>query len=101
MDCARCVSLAGRIRSNPSSFVIEGRRRTLILAFNSSYGGHMPGQLAVHELELIYDDLARAIDSVEPDKRSIFLVKLALMNADEIGSADIVRSHIQASIKDL
>jgi hypothetical protein len=61
----------------------------------------MPGQLAVHELELIYDDLARAIDSVEPDKRSIFLVKLALMNADEIGSADIVRSHIQASIKDL
>jgi hypothetical protein len=31
----------------------------------------------------------------------LFLVKLVLLNANELGDADLVRAHIQASLKDL
>ncbi|MEY3184802.1 MAG: hypothetical protein RLZZ613_1490 [Pseudomonadota bacterium] len=63
--------------------------------------GSMSGKLSIPDLELIYDELAQAIDSLEPNKQTLFLVKLVLLNANELGDADLVRAHIQASLKDL
>ena len=61
----------------------------------------MSGKLSIPDLELIYDELAQSIDSLEPNKQTLFLVKLVLLNANELGDTDLVRAHIQASLKDL
>ncbi len=57
--------------------------------------------LPLPELETVYDLLAQAIDQAGPDKAELFLVKLALLNAQALGRADTVQRHIQAALLDL
>lgn len=51
--------------------------------------------------ETIYFSLAESYDAVPPEKRELFLAKLALMLADEIGDSDRVRAAIATSQKNL
>ena len=44
--------------------------------------------LAIENLEEIYDSLANAIDSVPENKRELFLVKLALLNANALNNKE-------------
>ncbi len=57
--------------------------------------------LSLTELEMVYDCLANAIDQAGPDKTKLFLVKLALLNANALGSAELLESHVQAALRDL
>ncbi|RYY91076.1 MAG: DUF2783 domain-containing protein [Comamonadaceae bacterium] len=60
-----------------------------------------PRSLTIPGLETVYDLLAGAIDDVGPEKTELFLVKLALLNANAIGDAEQFRSHIAAAAADL
>ena len=62
---------------------------------------HDTPTLPLPELETVYDLLAQAIDQAGPDKAELFLVKLALLNAQALGRADTVQRHIQAALQDL
>lgn len=62
---------------------------------------HDTNTLPLPELETVYDLLAQAIDQAGPDKAELFLVKLALLNAQALGRADTVQRHIQAALQDL
>ena len=57
--------------------------------------------LTISELETVYDTLATAIDQAGQDKAELFLVKLALLNAQALGSAEIFTAQIQAALRDL
>ena len=59
-----------------------------------------PG-LSIDGLETVYDALATAIDQVGPDKASLFLVKLALLNAQALGDAPQFQQHIATALQDL
>lgn len=60
-----------------------------------------PNALTIPGLEQVYDQLATAIDSVGPDKTELFLVKLALMNANTLADPVVFQAHINAALKDL
>lgn len=57
--------------------------------------------LTIPGLEQVYDQLATAIDDVGPDKTALFLVKLALMNANALADPALFQSHIDAARTDL
>ena len=57
--------------------------------------------LTLPHLETVYDRLAQAIDHADPDKAELFLVKLALLNAQALGDAVTVQRHIQSALQDL
>jgi hypothetical protein len=57
--------------------------------------------LSIDDLEAVYDTLANAIDQAGQEKASLFLVKLALLNANALASADVFQSHVQAALQDL
>jgi hypothetical protein len=57
--------------------------------------------LSITDLENVYDALAVAIDQAGADKTELFLVKLALLNANALGSADRFREHLQIALQDL
>lgn len=57
--------------------------------------------LTIDGLETVYDALATAIDQAGPDKAQLFLVKLALLNANAMGNAVQVQTQIDAALKDL
>jgi hypothetical protein len=57
--------------------------------------------LTIPDLEQVYDALATALDEAGPAKSELFLVKLALMNANALADPAIFHAHIQASLKDL
>lgn len=57
--------------------------------------------LSIADLETVYDALAVAIDQATPEKSELFLVKLALLNANALGSAELFQQHLQAALKDL
>ena len=57
--------------------------------------------LTVPGLEQVYDQLATAIDRVGPEKTELFLVKLALMNANALADPAAFQAHIDAALKDL
>ncbi len=57
--------------------------------------------LSVPDLEQVYDALATAIDTVGPGKSELFLVKLALLNANALGDADGFKAQVAAALKDL
>ncbi len=57
--------------------------------------------LSIPGLEAVYDTLAAAIDQAGPDKSELFLVKLALLNADALGSAERFQQQVQAALQDL
>ena len=57
--------------------------------------------LGIAGLEQVYDQLATAIDQAGPDKAELFLVKLALLNAQALGDAERFGRHLQAALQDL
>jgi hypothetical protein len=57
--------------------------------------------LSIPDLETVYDTLATAIDEAGEEKAKLFLVKLALLNANAIASAEVFQNHVQAALKDL
>lgn len=57
--------------------------------------------LGLGDLEAIYDRLAEAIDEAGPGKSELFLVKLALLNAQALGNADQFAEQVQAALRDL
>lgn len=58
-------------------------------------------ELSVADLEAVYDALASAIDQAGADKAELFLVKLALLNAQALGDAALFTQQIQAALQDL
>lgn len=60
-----------------------------------------PHALSIPDLETVYDTLASAIDQAGEEKATLFLVKLALLNANAIASAEVFQSHVNAALKDL
>ena len=60
-----------------------------------------PKTLDIVGLEAAYDRLAQAIDSAGEAKASLFLVKLALLNAQALGDADDFARQIDAALQDL
>ena len=57
--------------------------------------------LSIDGLETVYDALATAIDQVGPDKAQLFLVKLALLNANALADEDLFQQQITAALQDL
>ena len=57
--------------------------------------------LTIPDLERVYDSLATAIDQAGQEKASLFLVKLALLNANALAKADVFQTHVQAALQDL
>ena len=57
--------------------------------------------LGIAGLETVYDSLATAIDQAGPDKAELFLVKLALLNAQALGDAQRFLQQVQAALQDL
>ncbi len=60
-----------------------------------------PHTLSIPDLETVYDTLATAIDQAGQEKASLFLVKLALLNANALASADIFQAHVRSALQDL
>lgn len=57
--------------------------------------------LTIPGLEAVYDTLASAIDQAGEEKADLFLVKLALLNANALQDPEIFNSHVQAALRDL
>ena len=60
-----------------------------------------PNTLDIGGLETVYDTLATAIDRAGPERSELFLVKLALLNANAIADPDRFAAHVAAALKDL
>ena len=60
-----------------------------------------PHALDIAGLENVYDALAQAIDQAGSDKSELFLVKLALLNAQALGDAKVFEANIEAALRDL
>ncbi|MEY2687244.1 MAG: hypothetical protein RL375_1442 [Pseudomonadota bacterium] len=60
-----------------------------------------PPALPVADLETVYDTLAQAIDRTPPGKSELYLVKLALLMANELGSAQRVADLSDMALLDL
>lgn len=60
-----------------------------------------PCTLDIIGLEAVYDRLAEAIDEAGEAKASLFLVKLALLNAQALGDAEAFARHVEAALQDL
>ena len=57
--------------------------------------------LTIGGLETVYDALATAIDQAGADKAQLFLVKLALLNANALADEDLFQQHINSALQDL
>ena len=57
--------------------------------------------LTIAGLETVYDQLATAIDQAGQGKAELFLVKLALLNANALGDPTVFAAHLQAALQDL
>ena len=60
--------------------------------------------LSIAGLETVYDQLATAIDQAGQQgdgKAELFLVKLALMNANALASPELFARHIEVALGDL
>ena len=60
-----------------------------------------PQGLSIGGLETAYDQLATAIDNVGQEKSELFLVKLALLAAQQLGDEAVFGDLIQRAQKDL
>jgi len=60
-----------------------------------------PNGLSIGGLETAYDQLATAIDAVGEDKSELFLVKLALLAAQQLGDEAVFGDLIQRARQDL
>lgn len=54
--------------------------------------------LTIEELEEVYDALANAIDAAPKNKRELFLVKLALLNAEALNDKDSFTAMIHQAL---
>ena len=68
---------------------------------SSSSPATVVSALGIAGLEQVYDQLATAIDQAGPGKAELFLVKLALLNAQALGDAEAFGRHLQAALQDL
>jgi len=57
--------------------------------------------LSLTGLETVYDALATAIDRAGSDKTELFLVKLALLNAQALGDAALFQQQLDIALQDL
>ena len=57
--------------------------------------------LTIDGLETVYDALATAIDQAGPDKAQLFLVKLALLQANTLADAALCQKQIATALQDL
>ncbi len=57
--------------------------------------------LTIDGLEAVYDALATAIDQAGQDKATLFLVKLALLNANALADAQLFQQQITTALQDL
>jgi hypothetical protein len=57
--------------------------------------------LTIGGLESVYDALANAIDQVGADKAQLFLVKLALLNAQALADENLFQAQIKVALQDL
>ncbi len=57
--------------------------------------------LSIDGLETVYDALATAIDQAGPEKTALFLVKLALLNAQALGDPQLFQEHLSTALQDL
>jgi hypothetical protein len=57
--------------------------------------------LTIGGLETVYDDLATAIDQAGPDKAELFLVKLALLQANALGDEAQFQQQVNTALQDL
>ena len=57
--------------------------------------------LSIGGLETVYDALATAIDQAGSDKATLFLVKLALLNANALADENLFQQQITAALQDL
>ncbi|MBS0468074.1 MAG: DUF2783 domain-containing protein [Proteobacteria bacterium] len=57
--------------------------------------------LSLTDLENVYDRLAQAIDQAGQDKADLFLVKLALLNAQALGDAELFARQVACALQDL
>ena len=55
--------------------------------------------ISIENLEKVYDHLAETIDAVPSEKRELFLVKLALLSANQIQDSAVFRQLIQQAKK--
>ena len=62
---------------------------------------HAAGALTIASLEAVYDQLAEAIDRAGLQKSELFLVKLALLNAQALGDPQRFGQQLQAALRDL
>ncbi len=60
-----------------------------------------PHALDIAGLENVYDALAQAIDQAGSEKSELFLVKLALLNAQALGNPTVFNANIDAALRDL
>lgn len=57
--------------------------------------------LTIGSLETVYDALATAIDQAGADKAELFLVKLALLQAQALGDATRFQQQVDTALQDL
>ncbi len=60
-----------------------------------------PNGLTIGGLETAYDQLASAIDAVGEEKSELFLVKLSLLAAQQLGDEAVFGDLIERAQKDL
>lgn len=53
--------------------------------------------LSTQDLERVYDTLAGTIDAIDEDKQMLFLTKLALLFAHDIGDVAVIEKAIKAA----
>ncbi|UTO05460.1 DUF2783 domain-containing protein [Moraxella sp. FZLJ2107] len=54
-------------------------------------------QLTTQELETIYDALATALDGINEEKQLLFLTKLTLLLANEVGDLPVIETAIKSA----
>ncbi len=57
--------------------------------------------LTIPQLETVYDTLAEAIDQAGPQQSELFLTKLCLLLAQQIGDDTLVVQQVNAALADL
>jgi hypothetical protein len=60
-----------------------------------------PHTLTLDGLEAVYDALATALDQAGADKAPLFLVKLALLNANALADDKLFQQHLTTALQDL
>jgi len=57
--------------------------------------------LTIDGLETVYDALATALDQAGPGKTELFLVKLALLQANALADPELFQQQIASALQDL